>query len=244
MKQHLSVLMLAARSTIYKVLGLFVVLAITQGTLFYFTLQKTLSGEPVGLEQLISQSRISIVGGVCFVLLCAQLSLTGCELGGSKVRYTLQRLSVREEAAVCWWAGYNAVCFLLFWVVQLVIALLLCKLYVTHIDPAYVSGQTIFLAFYRNRFLHSLLPLAETSRYVRNGIFILCLGISAACFSFRQRRGEKGIAMVVLTIIVAVNFSKPVGSFESDLPLVSIALSMAAGAVAGIFRERGDRNEF
>ncbi|MGI6627658.1 MAG: hypothetical protein ACOX4K_04815 [Bacillota bacterium] len=244
MKQHLSVLMLAARSTIYKVLGLFVVLAITQGALFYFTLQKTLGGEPIGLEQLISQSRIAIVGGVCFVLLCAELSLTGCELGGSKVRYTLKRLSVREEAAVFWWAGYNTVCFFLFWVFQLVIALLLCQLYVTRMDPAYVSGQTIFLAFYRNRFLHSLLPLAETSRYVRNGFFILCLGISAACSSFRQRRGEKGIAMVVLTIIVAVNFSKPVGSFESDLPLVFITLSMAVGAVAGILRERGDRNEF
>ncbi|HHY45392.1 MAG TPA: hypothetical protein GX512_06755 [Firmicutes bacterium] len=97
MKQHLSVLGLAARSTIYKVLWLFVILAIAQGSLFYFTLQKNLAGEPIGLEQVISQSRIATVSGVCFLALCVLLSLTGTELGGSKVRYTLLRLSVPEK---------------------------------------------------------------------------------------------------------------------------------------------------
>lgn len=243
MRQHLSVLMLAARSTIYKVLGLFVAMAVTEGTLFYFALQKALGGEPIGLEQLISQSQIAVVCGICFILLCALLSLTGSEFGGGKLRYTLQRLSVREEITVFWWAAYNVVCLLLFWAVQLLIALLLCQLYVTQMDLTYVSGQTVLLAFYRNSWLHSLLPLAETSRYIRNGVLILSLGVCASCFSFRQRHGEPGIAVVALAVVVTVSFPKAMGSFGSDLFLAFIALCITTGAVAGIWKERGDENE-
>ncbi len=243
MRQHLSVLMLAARSTIYKVIALFVVMTAAQGTLFYLALQKVVDGEPLGLEQLINQSRIPVVGAVCFLFLSALLSLSGCETGGSKLRYTLQRLSISEKITVFWWAGYNVACFLLFWVVQLVIALLLCQLYVVRMDPTYVSGQTICLAFYRNNFLHSLLPLAETSRYIRNGILIFCLGISAACFSFRQRRGKIGIAVVAIGMMVVVSFSKPMGSFASDMLLSVLALSFTAGAMLGVWEERGDHDE-
>ncbi|WP_152967692.1 hypothetical protein [Oxobacter pfennigii] len=168
--------------------------------------------------------------------------MTGSEFGGGKLRYTVQRLSVREEAVVFLWAGYNAVCFFLFWAVQLVIVLVLCRLYVTQMDTAYVSGQTIFLAFYRSNFLHSLLPLEEISRYVRNGILILTLGVCASCFSFRQRRGERGSAVVVLAVIVAVSFPNAMGSFGSDIFLSLVALCIAAGAVAGIWKERGGEN--
>ncbi len=244
MRQHLSVLMLAARSTIYQVLGLFAAMAITEGWLFYFTLQQALGDQPLGLEQVIRQSRIALVCGVGFILLCALLSLTGSELGGGKLRYTVQRLSVREEGTVFWWAGYNAVCFFLFWVVQLTIALLLCQLYISRMDSTYTSGQTIFLAFYRNNFLHSLLPLAEASRYLRNGVLILCLGVCASCFSFRQRRGEKGIAVVALAVIALVSFPQAMGSFSGDLLLAFLALCITAGAVAGIWRERGDKHDF
>lgn len=244
MKRHLSILMLAARSTIYKVLGVFAAMAAAEGALFWFALQKMSGGDPVGLEQLISQSRIPIVCGIGFLLLCALLSMTGSESGGGKLRYTVRRLSVREKALVFWWAGYYAVCFFLFWAVQLIIALLLCRLYVTQMDPAYVSGQTIFLAFYRSSFLHSLLPLEETSRYIRNGILILSLGICASCFSFRQRRGEKGIAVAVLAVVILVSFSTAMGSFAGDMLLSMTVICITAGAVSGIWKERVGENGF
>lgn len=231
--------MLAARSTIYKVLGLFVFTAVAESALFYFTLQKALGGEPFGLERVMSESRIALVCGVSFLLLCALLSLTGCEIGGSKLRYTLQRLSVRERSIVFWWAAYNVACFFLFWALHVVIVLLLSRLYVARMDAAYVSGQTILLAFYRNSFLHSLLPLAETSRYIRNASFVLGLGISAACFSYRQRRGKKETAIVALAVLVVVYFSRAMGNFGSDLLLSLTALSIAAALVLGIWKERG-----
>lgn len=239
MRQHLSVLMLAARSTIYKVLGLFAFTAMTEGALFYFALQKTLGDDPLGLEQLINESHIALVAGISFLLLCALLSLTGSESGGSKLRYTLQRLSVAEKTLVFWWSVYNSACFFLFWALHVVIALLLSRLYLAQMDAAYVSGQTILLGFYRNNFLHSLLPLAASSRYIRNAIFVLSLGINAAYFSYRQRRGKKGFAIVVLAMLVVVYFSETMGNFDSDLLLSLLALGFAAFAVLGIWKESG-----
>lgn len=242
MRQHLSVLMLAARSTIYKVLALLVAMAVAEGLLFQTTLQKALAGEPLGLEQVISQSRIALVCGLGFLLLCALLSVAGSESRGGKLGYTLRRLSVSERGVFLWWASYNVACFFLFWVAQLAIAMLLCRLYLSRMDPAYISGQTVFLAFYRSRFLHSLLPLAEASRYARNGVLVLCLGVCAACSSWRQRRGQRGIAVVALAAITAVSFPQAMGSFGSDLLLVLIAIGTATSALAGVWKERGDEH--
>jgi hypothetical protein len=241
MKQHLSVLGLAARSTLYKYMCLLAIMAATESVLFTMALKKTIAGAPIGLELLINESHITIVCVTCFLILCVLLSMTGCEMG-SRLRYTLQRLSVSEKATTFWWAGYNAVCFLLFWTAQIVIALVLVHLYVRYMEPSYVSEQTIFLAFYRNNFLHSLLPLEETSRYIRNGILILCLGLCSSCFSYRLRHGEKGIAIIVLAVIIAVNFSKAAGNFRNDMLTGFIALCITISAVSGIWKEYDNEN--
>lgn len=110
-------------------------------------------------------------------------------------------------------------------------------------DAAYISDQTIFLAFYRSGFLHSLLPLGEATRYVRNVVLILCLGTLTAHFSFLQRRGRRGLSMVILTTLVLVNFPRPMGGFASNLLLSLLALGMAAGAVVEILREGDYENE-
>ncbi len=242
MKQHLSVLELAARTTLYKYLCLLVIMAATEIALFTMALRKMITGAPISLEQLINESHINIVCGTCFLILCTLLSMTGCETG-SRLRYTLQRLSVSEKASAFWWAGYNAVCFLLFWAAQVMIALLLCRLYVRQIDPVYVSDQTIFLAFYRNDFLHSLLPLEEISRYIRNGILILFLGLCCSCFSYRLRHDEKGIAIIVLAVTVAINFSKEAGNFRNDMLTVFIAFCITISAVSVVWKEYDNENK-
>lgn len=235
MRKHLSVLMLAARSTVYKVVGLLLIMAAVQAALFRFALQ---NDESSGLELLITQSRVPLVCGVCFLILCALLSLTGCELHGSKLRYTLQRLSVDERTTVLWWAAYNIICLIIFWGVQLAVVLLLCRIYTAQADPARVSGQTVFLAFYRNKFLHSLLPLGETSRYIRNVLLIVGLGVSSACFSFRLRHGEKGIAVIVLAAAAVVFFPQTMGSFGNDLFMYVLTLAVTASAVSGLWNGR------
>ncbi len=238
-RQHLSLLMLAARSTVYKMLGLFTLTAAAQGALFHLAFQRLSSGGFVGLEHLINESRIIVPSGACFVSLCVLLSLTGSEFGGSKMGYSLGRLSVKEETTAFWWAIYNSGCFLLFWAFQAATALFLCRMYVAKVDPSLLTRQTVFLAFYRNSFLHSLLPLKESSRFWRNIIFALSLGICAALFSWYQRRGKTSGAIFGLTAVVLVSFSKPIDHFASDMFLSIVALSMAVSTAAQMKREEG-----
>ncbi len=239
MKQHFSVLMLAARGTIYKVIGILLLLVVSEAALFYRMLIKLRAGEQYGLEQVFSDSRIPLACGICFLLLCAVLSLNGCELFGSKVRYTMQRLSITERTAVFWNCVNNIICFVVFWGVQLAVVFVLCRFYTAAM--ANVSGQTIFLAFYRSGFLHSLLPLEELSLYIRNILLILGLGITSACFSFRQRHNQKGVAIIALALITVAAFPRDMGSLENDIMIGILTLGITAGAVYGI--RRGQTNE-
>ncbi|MEA4891404.1 MAG: hypothetical protein VB085_02415 [Peptococcaceae bacterium] len=235
MKRYFSVLMIAARSTIYKITGLLLLMGAAEAALFYRLLQKSAAEGPAPLESLITRSRLSLICGLAFFLLCVILSLVGYEFSGSKTRYTIQRLSLPEEAAVLLWAFYNMLCFLIFWAAQLLVVLLLCRLYISVMEPTYWNRQTIFLAFYRSGFLHSLLPLEETSRWLRNGALILGLGLAGACFPLKQRRGQKGLAMAVLAALTFITFPQEMGSFGSDAIIMLIALGTAAYSFYGIW---------
>ena len=56
------------------------------------------------------------------------------------------------------------------------------------------------------------------------------LGVTTACFSLRQRRGEHRLEPLLLAAVVCVAFAQPMASFGSDLLLTLIALAQGAGA--------------
>ncbi len=236
MKKHLSILMLMSRSTIYKLLGMLLIMAAVEGTLFYFTLGKMMATEIVGLELVLQQSRISWICALSFLLVTVLLCLTGCEFGGRQ-GYTLRRLSVSQRSVFLWQAFYNICCFFLFWAVQLFIVLALCRLYMERIDPPAISNQTVFLAFYRNDFLHSLLPLADISRYVRNLFLVLGLGIASAYFPIRQRRGGTGVGIIVLSAVTLFFFSHSMGSLGNDILVIVFSIVTATMALYGALKE-------
>lgn len=240
MRQYLSVLALAARSTVYRVSGLLLLTFGAEAALFYRALQSASDGGLNTPEALIDGSGIPLVCGVSFLLLSALLSMTGYERAGVRTRYTIRRLSVREETVVLLWACYNTACFLLFWAFQVLAALVLCRWYLAAVDPAYWNGQTVFLAFYRSDFLHSLLPLEEKSRFVRNLALAPALGLAAACFAMKQRRGKLGISAGVLAAFTLMEFPRKMGSFSSDMVGMLIALGAAAWCVFDIFRRDWD----
>lgn len=210
MKKHLSVFMLMARSTIYKHLSLLVLMAAVEGGLFCWLLARGNAGGGLGLETLIRQSRIIWVFGACFVLMTVLLAMTGSE-GGSKLSYTLKRLSVSERWVFVWQSAYNTVCYLLLWAAQILIAVVLCRIYEANAAAEYVSGQTVFLAFYRNNFLHALLPFEDAIFWVRNGIFAAALGLCAAWFPMAQRKGKRFAVLFVFGGGVIVLFSCGIG---------------------------------
>ena len=242
MKRHLSVLMLAARNTAYKITGILLVMAAAEGVLFYAAFQSARALGPYGLELVITESRLALVCLAGFLGVCALLSLSGCELRGGRLGYTMKRLSIREETTAVWWAVYNVLVFLIFWAAQLAIALALCYLYTLKADPAYVSSQTVYLAFYRQKFLHSLLPLEETSRYLRNAVLAVGLGVTAACLPVRQRSGMRSVAVILLAALTAAVFPAEMGSFWNDLMLMLATLAVTAGAAVNLLEVRHAEN--
>jgi len=236
MKQHVSLLMIAARSTIYKIAGLLLLMTVVQAALFWRLLRRATVGELYPLENLIRASGVSLVCAAAFLLLCVILSKVGSEFSGSRARYTILRLSVREGMTVLLWAVYNMICFFIFWAVQLAVALLLCLLYTRIMDPMYINDQTVFTAFYRSGFLHSLLPLDETTRYIRNIALILALGLAAAFTPHRQRRGQKGFAFVFFSFCTVAAFAQGTGNLLSDMMIILAALLIAAYYLHEVFR--------
>ena len=171
-------------------------------------------------------SRIAWVFAVCFVAMAVLLSKTGCEYG-SKQGYMLKRLSVSERNVFVWQSIYNSFCFFMLWSVQTLLAYAFCKLYLAKVDPMLTSGQTIFLAFYRNNFLHSLLPLSEVSRWIRNILLLGCLGLAAAHFPYRQRRGKVEVTIIAMTSL-SLFFSRAIGSLGNDILIMILSIANAA----------------
>lgn len=237
MKKHMSVLMLAFHATVYKALGVLVLMGGVQALLFWMTFRAT--GD-TGFETLLAQSRVSWACGAGFLLYVFILCLGGLERSGAKPGYTLKRLSVDEKTVVLWWALANCIFLLIFWAAQLGIVLLLFRLYEALAGAGGSGGQALFLAFYRSPFLHSLLPLDESSRYARNLLFLTGLGVSAACFSWRQRRGQWGLALLILAAAALAFFPRELGRSGSDGILSVMALATGGMAVYRLWEEQGD----
>ena len=230
MKQHLSVFMLYIRSSLYKVLLLLVGMVAVECVFFWWKLDSTMReatvlsesgiedlagmGVQLSLEAILENSYIVYIFIAFSLLITVVLCLIGCERG-NKQGYTLRRLSIPESAVVLWQSLCNTGCYLLLWVVQIGTALGLCQWYVA--QTGVNSNQTVFLAFYRSNFLHNILPLDETSLWVRNVLLIVTFGMVTACFSFRQRRGKFAAEIIALFWATIVWGSRDLGSIVIDI---------------------------
>lgn len=227
MSKHLSVLALWASSTLGRVLAVLALTAAVETGLFWRVLAGMEREWPASMDSLLAGSGIYWVCVAAFLLVMALLSCSGCEFQGSKLSYTLRRLSIREEAAVLWQAGYNAACLLLFWAVQAAVMLGLCLWYVGTVDPAYVSEQTVFLASYRIGLFHALLPLEDWGLWVREIVFLLVLAVDGACAGLRQRRGSFAATPLIFALLAVwfgPNRFSVASSLSDELALAGIGL--------------------
>lgn len=242
MKKHISVLMLYTRSSVYRLVLLFVLMTAVELLVFYLSVERCISDGIIGLERMFGKSRIALVMAAAFVLMTAQLSITGCEYG-SRQGYTLRRLRVSEKSVYAWQAGFNTAMYFVFWGVQLMLTLAMAK-YGTEKMGSLASNQNIFLAFYRNGFLHSLLPLAEWSRYLRNIALIIALGMASALFSYNQRRKKPGIAILFMLPVTALPFAGSTGNGGADAFQILAALAVMAWCVYRVVSgEVADKHE-
>lgn len=191
MKKHISVFMLIVRYSLYRILGLLAVMAAVETGLFWMALSRGMSKEGYGLEYVIDKSHIVIVFFVAFVIMDIFLiSFTGYEKIETH-RYTLMRLSVTRKELYFLQSIYNMLCYILFWAVQVFIVMMLGYLYMENAPVEYVTGQTIFMAFYRNGFLHSLLPFEDWPYWIRNILICAALGLRSAMYLTEENKPKR-----------------------------------------------------
>ncbi len=192
-----------------------------------------------GLEAVLAASRVGLIAAAAFLLLCAWLFYVGGEFSGRQ-SYTLRRLSVTPLGGfLARWAACSA-CFAIFWGAQTAAVLGLCFLYKRLGPPELWSAQAALMAFYRNAFLHGLLPLHDTTLWVRNALLCLALGAAAARMPARKKFG----ALLHSAVLTAMWFRCEPGGLV--LPLLLILLSLGVIAVElyrAAAREEGDDRE-
>ena len=193
---------------------------------------------PEGLEAVLAASHVGLIAAAVFLLLCAWLFYIGGEFS-ARQSYTLRRLSVTPLGGfLARWAACG-VCFAILWGAQTAAAIGLCLLYKRLGAPELWSGQAVLLAFYRNEFLHGLLPLHEAAVWVRNAFLCLALGASAAHMPSRTKKIR---AFPLLAILTVCWFRHAPGSFVLDLFLfllgaIVIGVELYRAAARG---EEGD----
>ena len=107
---------------------------------------------------------------------------------------------------------------LFFWAAHLGTLLALCAAALPRLAPEFSGPQALFLACYRDPYLHSLLPLDDCLLWVRNLSMCAALGTAAASFSFQRRMGRRAFAILPLAALSALCFPLPMGSFEFGGP--------------------------
>ena len=211
-KKHLSVLMLYVRSSIIPLLGMLVLIGSIQTGLFLWRMNRGANS----LEAVIQSAHLRAVLMSGFLLLAAFLYRIN---GGG---YTLRRLRISERALFLWQSLSYFLCFALLWMAEVIIITLLCQYYLTQPVVNIVSNQTLFLAFYRSDFLHSILPLEEISRWIYLLITFGTLSFTTAGATVRKRYGRNIRNNVPLSLTVAsmlFYFVRPLGSLASDVIL-------------------------
>ena len=226
MKKHSSVFMLMARSTIYRVMGLLILMAVAEGGLFWLRLQQGAIDGNFSLEAIISESRLSWACAAFFLFVNVILSWGSYTISDA---YTAARLSVSGKAVYLWQCIYNSLCYLLFWMVQILIGIGLCRVYEAMAPAEFVSNQTVFLAFYRSKFLHSFLPFEDTWVWIRNILLVVALGICSSRIPGKNRK--IGIGSCFLIAATGVFFVQEIGETASVVILTIAAIICAAPAV-------------
>ena len=230
--------MLGARPTFYKFLLINLAVATIQAAVFFLTAGSALSnGYAPSLSTCFGYLKYPFMAALfgIWVIFAAH----GMERK-SKVGYTIGRLMISEKVYTLLMAAYYAMCFIIFWALQLSVVIMIYSVYGT-IYPNYVNHQTFFLLSYNTPFIHSLLPLAEVSRLIRNVLLFLSLGLCASCASTQSRKGSSDVRAVVFLVGTAVFFTAEMGSMGNDMLLIIAALIASAFEIGILLR--GDSDE-
>ena len=218
MKKHLSVFMLLARSTFYKVLGIIILMCGVEFALFSRAVARARQDGNPGLEYAIEKSWLVFVF-IAALLTMVYILIPGIGSKKSNPRYTLDRLRISENWIFFWQSLYNILCFALIILVQTAAAIALCHYYVQFAEDPTVTRHTIFLAFYRNDFFHSLLPFDEPASIAANILTVFAMGHSAALCTMAERYKRGNFASFIGAYTMICFVRRDTGDFLNNMTI-------------------------
>ena len=227
MKQYTSVMALAVRALLGKILAVTAATAAIQLILSRLALQEENVLFTLDSLQQTSWTPVAVVLGLAAIL--ALMALHGSPLSGVRTGLTLGRLPVSERTTAVLWALVYLGFLLLFWAAEVGVSVLQQQ----WTAARSLSPVPVFLRFsenYGSWFFHNLLPLYDWPRILRNGIWLIALAWSASAFSYHQRHQTFSIGVVVLLILGALLFGLSGGAEEMLLDLACTFL-MGLGTV-------------
>lgn len=204
----LSLWALLARSSLYKIAAVLAVMAAAEGILFY---NGYLKQRYTWLDGILDGSHISRVFLAALGLVVFILAWTEGRLD-RKSSAAMGRLRLSGRSIYVIKAAYNILCIVLLFAVQIWLCILMVTFYGKEAGDSRVFPQRLFLAFYRNEFLHCLLPMAEAWKWMRNALLLLAFGTEAA------GRGKKNyVPLVLLYVVTASWFVSSLGGGMLDV---------------------------
>lgn len=243
MKKHLSVFGLFARSSIYKVLGILGLMCVAEIGLFVLKFAGEAKAEYVGrFEYYVGVSRIEICLALAFIFITFALCLPGTEFA-SKVGYTLRRLSVSERAVFYHQVVFNTIVYIFLWAVQIGLLYGFGLWYSATVPSAFANNNSIFLAFFRDDFMHTILPLSEVMLWIRNFLLVITLGFASAEFPYIQRRKKYSSFIIPVTIFMLLFFITGIGGVENIIFSVLLFIIVVSKCLCNIYHKEESYDE-
>lgn len=236
MKKFTSSIGLFARSTLWRVLIVLVISAVLQLLMWGLEFRSSMRAynearlEMPTVEKIVDRGAVNAIFRLTLTAITVILCLPGASRR-SHTEYTLGRLSVSERGVFFCQAAYNAAVYLLLFAVQTALLFAMVLIYRTLAPAESVAPNIAYIAFYRNRFMHSILPLEDVRLWIRNIALVLILALSTAEFPYLRRRGRMSATPIAVLGCVWVFFSSEIGSIGQLVAAIS-GLLVVGGVVA------------
>lgn len=197
----------------------------------------------LGIENILGDQKLLLTAlAFGFILITLILCLTGCEFS-DRQGYTLRRLNISEKKLLICQSFYGTSVYGIFFMIQAVVFYVFCLIYVNYaIGNEYafdglISNQTVFLAFYRSKILHALMPMEDTLKYISNFVMIIALGISTASFSYFMRRKKFPYEIILLIPIILINFASEWTEMTYELIIMGMSIFVIGSIITRISME-------
>lgn len=227
MKKQLSLLALAARSSLFRAVLALLATGAAAAAIFAVQLRSQMNDQwTPALESLLDGRLFRLAMALGLLLVTAAACFSGAARGG-RPDYTAARLPVSTGRIVLGYTAYGLLLYAVTWAFRLALVLGLCGLYGAWAGPEMQNGQMAFLAAYRSGLFHSLLPLADGWRWFTSALLYTGLAVSSATAAVRSWSGKWPVGPLV---IAALTWFEAGGLGSSGWQLI---LGAASVVVAG-----------